>query len=323
LKLDSKFCKFDGARLGCASDFKYRPLRGGPQNPTCSSGKEINSRMNSRQSTIVKIGISVAAIAMLLATSGCTKLRARDQLNKGVQAYKQSKFETAIERFKTAIELDPGLDVAKLYLATACVAQYVPGGDNPENVRMADCAIDEYKKVLQTPDAPKTTQVLSTKGLASLYFNMKKFDDAKSFDKQAIQLDPQDPENYYSVAVIDWTQSYVPRMEARQRLGLKPEDPIKDKKVCEDLKAKNQERVDEGVQMLQKAIELRKDYDDAMAYLNLLYRERADLHCGDAEGRQTDINLADEMVKKTMETKKMKAEKANEQHGIVLDQPKQ
>ncbi|MCU1308076.1 MAG: repeat protein, partial [Acidobacteriaceae bacterium] len=277
--------------------------------------------MKSRQNIIGKISISIAAMAVLLATSGCTKLRARDQLNKGVQAYKASKFETAIEKFKNAIELDPGLDVAKLYLATACVAQYVPGGDNPENVRMADCAIDQYKKVLDTTDAPKATQVLSTKGLASLYFNMKKFDDAKTFDKKAIALDPNDPENYYSVAVIDWTQSYVPRMEARQRLGLKTEDPIKDKKVCEDLKAKNQANVDEGIQMLQKAIELRKDYDDAMAYLNLLYRERADLHCGDPEGRAADIKLADEMVEKTMATKKMKAEKANEQHGIVLDQP--
>src|SRR5437879_2151756 len=118
------------------------------------SARRLESRMKSKQNIIGKIGISVAAVALLLATSGCTKLRARDQLNKGVQAYKASKFETAIERFKTAIELDPQLDVAKLYLATACVAQYVPGGDNPENVRMADCAIDEYKKVLDSPEAP-------------------------------------------------------------------------------------------------------------------------------------------------------------------------
>ena len=140
-------------------------------------------------------------------------------LNKGVQAYKASKFETAIERFKNAIALDPDLNVAKLYLATACVAQYVPGGDNPENVRMADCAIEEYKKVLDAPDAPKTTQVLSTKGLASLYFNMKKFDDAKTFNKKAIALDPNDPQRILLRCGHRLDQSYVPRMEARQRLA--------------------------------------------------------------------------------------------------------
>ena len=192
-------------------------------------------------------GVMVVA-AMLLATSGCTKLRARDQLNKGVQAYKASKFETAINNFKKAIEYDPNLAVAKLYLATACVAQYVPGGDTPENVRYAECAIEQYKNVLQEKGAPKTTKVLATKGLASLFFNMKKFDEAKDYDKQAITVDPNDADNYYAVAVIDWTQSYVPRMEARNKAGIvKAEEPIKDKKLCADIKSKNGERVQEGI----------------------------------------------------------------------------
>ena len=259
----------------------------------------------------------------LLATTGCAKLMARDELNKGVQAYKASKFESAIEHFKNAIAKDPSLAVAKLYLATACVAQYVPGGDSPENLRYADCAIQQYQNVLQEPGAPKATMVLSTKGLASLYFNMKKFDQAKEYDKKAIDLDPQDADNYYSVAVIDWTESYLPRMEARAKLALKPDDPIKDKKVCEDIKTKNEDRVKEGIDMLGKAMDLRKDYDDAMAYLNLMYRERADIQCGDADARSADLKLADDMVEKAMNVKRMKAEKANEKSagGIVLDQP--
>ena len=277
-----------------------------------------------RKISIRKGFIAAATAAMLFATTGCNKLMARDELNKGVQAYKASKFESAIEHFKNAINRDPNLAVAKLYLATACVAQYVPGGDTPENLRYADCAIQQYQNVLDEPGAPKATQVLSTKGLASLYFNMKKFDQAKDYDKKAITLDPQDADNYYAVAVIDWTQSYVPRMEARGKLGLKPDDPIKDKKVCEDIKSKNEDRVKEGVDMLDKAMTLRKDYDDAMAYLNLMYRERADIQCGDNDARAADLKLADEMVEKTMQVKKAKAEKANEQHagGIVLDQKK-
>ena len=281
----------------------------------------MKSEERSILSTAVKVTGTLMIAAMLLATSGCTKLRARDQLNKGVQAYKASKFESAINNFKKAIEYDPSLAVAKLYLATACVAQYVPGGDTPENVRYAECAIEQYKNVLQEEGAPKATQVLATKGLASLYFNMKKFDEAKDYDKKAIELDPNDADNYYAVAVIDWTQSYVPRMEARGKLGLKPDDPIKDKKVCEEVKTKNEDRVKEGVEMLDKAMSLRKDYDDAMAYQNLMYRERADIQCGDADARAADLKAADDMVQKTMAVKKMKAEKANEQHGIVLDQP--
>ena len=81
--------------------------------------------------------------------------------------------------------------------------------------------------------------------------------------------------------MIDWTQAYQPRLEARAKLGLKPTDEIKDKKVCADLheghQGANQAVVEDGIAKLQKAIELRPDYDDAMAYLNLMYRERADL----------------------------------------------
>lgn len=270
---------------------------------------------------IGKITLAILVMAMLLATSGCNKLRARDQLNKGVQAYKASKFEQAVSFFQRAIELDPDLAVAKLYLATACVAQYVPGADTPENKRYSSCAIEQYEKVLESEKGSeqKSTRVLATKGLASIYYNMSNFDKAKEYNQKAIELDPADPENYYSVAVIDWNQTYVPRVKKKTELGLKPTDPIKDKKACAELRAANLDKVEDGIKMLEKAIDLRKDYDDAMAYLNLMYRERADIQCDDPAARDADLKLADDMVAKTMEVKKMKAEKAKQQTGIVLD----
>ena len=35
-------------------------------------------------------------------------------------------------------------------------------------------------------------------------------------------------------------------------------------------------KIDEGLQALEQAMEIDPEYDDAMAYVNLLYRERAD-----------------------------------------------
>ena len=57
---------------------------------------------------------------------------------------------------------------------------------------------------------------------------------------------------------------------------MKPEDPgpIKDKKVKEDLKTVLEAMIDEGMADLQKALDIDKEYDDAMAYMNLLIRER-------------------------------------------------
>ena len=264
----------------------------------------------------------LAVVLALMSTTACNKLRARYQLNKGVQAYKNAKYEDAIEKFKNAVALDPGLINAKLYLATAYANQYVPGADTPENNKNAEQAIDVFKDVLSTHPA-RDAQVNSLKGIASLYFQMKKMDQAKEYYSKVKDLDPNDPEVYYSIGVIDWTETYQPRMEEKAKLGLKPDEPIKDKKVCEELKARNTASVEEGKTVLSKAIELRPDYDDAMAYLNLMWREQADIECGDDQARSEDLKKADEWVKKTMAIKAEKAQKAaNQPGGITLDQTK-
>jgi len=263
--------------------------------------------------------LACAAIVLLMfAGVGCNKLRARDSLNKGVQAYKNAKYELAIDHFQQAVSLDPTLINARLYLATAFAQQYIPGADTPDNNKNAEQAIDQYKQVLGVD--PKN--INSIKGIAYLYLQMKKFDLAKQFYKRASESDPNDPEPYYSVAVIDWTQTYQPRQEARAKLGMKPDDslPAKDKKVCAEMREKNTADVQEGIDNLNKALQLRPDYDDAMAYMNLMYRERADIQCDDKDAHASDLKTADEWVDKTMATKKAKAEKQPGAGGIVMDQ---
>ena len=258
---------------------------------------------------------------VLLLGAGCNKLRARDQLNKGVQSYKNARYEEAIAHFQQAVELDPTLLNGRLYLATAYAQQYIPGADTEDNNRNAEQAIDQFKKVLDM-NPGRDQQISSLKGIASLYFNMKKLDLAKQYHEKVAQLDPNDPEAYYSIGVIDWTESYQPRMEERAKLGLKPDEPLKDKKVCSALEAKSSDVIKEGMDALNKALQLRPDYDDAMAYMNLLYREKADLECDDPAARAADLRTADEWVDKTMAAKKAKAEKQPGATGIVTDQPK-
>jgi tetratricopeptide (TPR) repeat protein len=271
--------------------------------------------------------LTLAALALVLFSSvGCSKLRARDQLNKGVTAYKNAKYEEAIDHFQQAVALDPSLINAKMYLATAFAQQYIPGADTPDNNKMAEQAIEQYQKVLDMNSA-RDQKVNSAKGIAYLYLNMKKFDDSKKFYRMAGDLDPNDPEPYYSVGVIDWTACYQPRMEARANLGLKPDENLnpknkEQKKACEELKVKNMPSISEGIESLNKAIQLRPDYDDAMAYLNLMYREKADVECDDLNARQEDLKTADHWVDQTLLTKKAKAEKQPGQQGITMDQPK-
>ncbi len=81
--------------------------------------------------------LAVALAGMVLSMSGCNHLAARDQLNKGVDAYKSGKYEEAIGHFQKATELDPSLPMAKTYLATALAQNVVPGLDTPENLKTA------------------------------------------------------------------------------------------------------------------------------------------------------------------------------------------
>jgi len=255
--------------------------------------------------------VGIAALAF--AATGCNKLKARDNLNRGVQAYKITQYTQAVERFEQAVQLDPGFTPARLYLAMAYYMQYIPGAESPENQQMADRALDQFQKVLQQD--PKND--VATKSIASLYYNQKKWDQAEEWYKKGLQLNPSDKESYYTLGVIAWSKWYHVYGTARAKLSMKPEDPgpIKDKKVKEELKAQYLPLVNEGIQNLQKALDIDKEYDDAMAYMNLLVRERADLD-DTPEQYQKDIEVANNWVQKTLETKKIKAERKPVSTGL-------
>jgi len=262
----------------------------------------------------MKVSLILGSI-LLFASVSTFAQTSDDELKLGVAAYKNNQYEEAMQHFQKATELDPGNVNAHLYLATTYVSQFIPGVDSDDNNETAKSAIVQYQKVLDL-NATTDQKVNSAKGIAYVYLNMKNWDEARKYYQMASDLDPNDPENYYSMGVIDWTRCYQPRMEERARLGMRPDAHLnsknpEQKKACDELRAKNWSVIEDGISKLDKAIQLRPDYDDAMAYINLMYRERADLECADLAARNRDLKTADEWVDKTMATKKARAEKEN------------
>ena len=134
-----------------------------------------------------RIPVTAALLAMLLgSTTGCNRLKARDQLNKGVQAFKNAKYEEAVGNFQNAIKLDPQYDQAKLYLATAYSYQVVPNLDTPENLAVAQKALDMFHAVLDKDPNDLT----ALRQIASIDRNIKKLDEAKEYEKKVIALAP-------------------------------------------------------------------------------------------------------------------------------------
>jgi hypothetical protein len=77
--------------------------------------------------------------------------------------------------------------------------------------------------------------------------------------------------------------------------------------VRDEYTKENGQLIDEGIDKLRKALELRPEYDDAMAYLNLLLRRKADEAATPAE-RADLLKQADALVDKAKEIKQKKME---------------
>src|SRR6201987_1142233 len=260
---------------------------------------------------------AVAAFSVLaLAASGCSKLKARDLLNKGVAAFKNGQSAVGIEDFKQAKEADPDLLNARLYLATAYASLYIPGAPSAENQARGQQAVAEFKEVLD-----KNADNLSAiDGIGSILFQMagqpfdpKKFEESKSYHQRHIQLKPDDPEPYYWIGVIDWTLAFRGNGEMRMdynknniRKQVKDTDPLPTA-IRSEYASKYGQLIDEGITDLQKAISIRPDYDDAMAYLNLLYRRKADM-VESKEEREALLKQADDLVDKVKEIKQKRSE---------------
>ncbi len=248
----------------------------------------------------------LALLLLLVGTTGCSKLKARDQLVKGVQEFKAGHYETAIDRFQESVRLDPTYPNAQTYLATAYSYQVQPNNNTPQNLAVAQKALDGFNQVLQR----NPNDVDAWRQIASIDRNVMNFDKSRQDELKVIQLDPKDSEANYSVGVVDWQRAdknATDLLKANKltddRLGNAKLPP----KVCSQLSSENTPLLDTAQQFLNKAVDLNPTYDDAMQYLNLLWRSKAEIECGNDAARKDDIAKADDWVHRAMG-----AAKANE-----------
>jgi len=247
--------------------------------------------------------------------------QARAMLNRGIQNFKNARIEDAINDFERAKQLDPRLVNAQLYLGTAYASLYIPGAPSEENRQKGEASIAAFRDVL----AIQPEHLPAIDGLASMLFQMAnlpfdadKFGESKSFHQRHIQISPEEPEPYYWIGVIDWTLSYRANAELRMRFnrdvaGRKLSDT---QPLPPDLRVQYAREygpaIDEGIASLKQAIVLKPDYDDAMAYLNLLYRRKTDTVASPTEREQLN-KMADDLLDKVKEIKQGRALAAPQQ----------
>lgn len=247
--------------------------------------------------------------------------QARELLNQGVHHFKNGQYDEAIAAFQRAKQLDARLANARLYLATAYAAQYIPGLPSEENQQLGRKAVEEFRGVLDID--PENLSAID--GIGSILFQMagqpydtSKFEESKSYDQKHIELRPNDPEPYFWIGVIDWTLSFRANHDLRARYNehagsrkqLQDTDPLPTELRQEYLRQFGS-TIDEGIDSLRHAIQLRPEYDDAMAYLNLLYRRKADI-VNYQDERDKLIEMADDLIDKVKDMKQRRAEQLSQ-----------
>jgi tetratricopeptide (TPR) repeat protein len=251
---------------------------------------------------------------LLLIGTGCAKLKSRDEMNKGVQAYRGNHYAEAVNHFKKAVEYDPTNQNAQLYLATSYMIQWIPGAESPDNKKNYDMARKTFEEVLKKD--PKNSLALAS--MASMAYNaassgnpdqkVAALEEAKKWNERRIEVNPKDPEAYYYLGVIDWAEAFPPLQTVRVQERMSPSDPgpIKDPKVRAQLKAKYEKLIDEGIENLKKCLSIDKENEDAMSYLNLLLRKKADLE-DSPEASKADIAQAEDWSNKSLDMRRIKA----------------
>jgi hypothetical protein len=112
---------------------------------------------------------------MVLSMSGCNQLAARDQLNKGVDAYKSAttkRRSSTSRRPRTRSQAAHGEDLS----GHRAGPERGAGTDDAGQPEDRQQAIDIFKEVL----AKDPNDVNSMKQIAGIYFSIKKLDDAKA-----------------------------------------------------------------------------------------------------------------------------------------------
>jgi tetratricopeptide (TPR) repeat protein len=215
---------------------------------------------------------------------------AADYTRQGVAAYKAANYALAAQDFQKAIDLESTPERHR-DLGATYAAQVVPNAITPTNLRLAQAALDQFHTVLDgNPD-----DKLAIAQQAAILRNINELDKAKAVERTLLRLDPTNPQVPYTIGAIDWLQANQNLSAALAKEHLS-DDGLGNTKMsvslCAALATQNAPLVNDAVANLTRAIALKPDYADAMTYLSLILRRRADLHCADPVSVQADLDLA-------------------------------
>jgi tetratricopeptide (TPR) repeat protein len=271
--------------------------------------------MRYRQRAAAAASLLIAVVAL----SGCNKIKSKQEVKRGNEFLKAAQYQSALAAYEEALRLDPGETKLHKHIGISYMGMYQPGSKHAKDLEFAQKAIDNLKQyVAAYPDDKKALEYL-----VSMYLNTERYDDAIDFyQNNLLKTNPKDSKAMQSLAMLYFKKgdfdNGVKWLKARQTVeGNNPEvyyligvqawdrsynfpdlDPALRAKI-----------VDEGLESLNKAVEMKPDYFEAVSYINLLYREKAKMETDPAK-KQEYTDTANKYLQQALEMRKAAQEKA-------------
>jgi len=268
----------------------------------------------------------IAALSLsLLSLGGCQQVQARIQIRDANDAYAKEEYETALKHYQRAREIDPkGFPDLDRMIGYSFIGLYKPEDTSPANVKTADRAIQELRSYLRKRPEDR----IAREALINLYLNADRVTEAINYFRDWLKTHPADLEAVRSIATL-----YAKQGNFNESLNWYEKITLLDSKnpesfyvygvVCYEKVAKNPpadlaERlqiIERGKDALQRAVNLKQDYFEAMVYLSLLHRQQAPLETDPVKQQQL-VAEADRIRNEAVAiVKKKKAEAAAQAAG--------
>jgi tetratricopeptide (TPR) repeat protein len=311
---------------------------------------------------------SALVLSLGVALAGCGKMnevRAMKAYKDGNKLYAANDYREAVVKYEEAIHLDPEDNINSCGASPGCVYFFLGNSyDNlyrptrkgeANNDAYLDKAINNYKLASEKITNDPKMRTLALQYLVAAYGPDKLNDptQAEPVVKAMIELEPNEPTNYFALAQIYADsgeyelaeQTYLKAKEVRpndpmvymrlagfynqqgdfektieavqQRTQVEPNNPEAFQtlatyywdKAYRDFRLSDKEKmqyVQSGIEAVDKALAIKDDYMEAVAYKNLLLRLQANLEKDPARQKQL-LNEADKLRDRATELRKQKA----------------
>lgn len=279
----------------------------------------------------------VVSCLVAFSSLGCSELRARQLAREGNQLFRDGEYPAALEKYRLSEELHPGIPQVVLNRGLACRQMVIPGSDAAEHQRAVDCALQAFQELskLEPNDSrgeelyvqtlfdgdrfetlvdmytkrleadPKDLEAVNA--LIQIYSRWEKWQETLKWTVRRAELMPHDAEAQYGVGVLIFNlllekggagpnAKYDPRPEAnpeQEPPAFRPDDIVSAERV---------RLANLGIEHLEHALKILPTYREAMAYVTLLYRQRAMGQFDAPEAWYESLAQAEEWRKKAAAT---------------------